>query len=130
MKRFLILLLLGALSTHALNGVAQSKVELLYDIYREKHLTPTTEEKQIETLKKVDTALSAYKIRPTITPIGQEIVTYLQHLLCHTQSLLTGNYCKDGYYPQSILTTNKKDLSLAQIRNLLIGEHSRRRIDR
>lgn len=130
MKHFLILILLGAVSAHALDGVAQSKVELIYDIYRERHLETTSKDIQVQTLKKIDTALSQYKIRPTITPIGREIVTYLQHLLCHTQSLLTGSYCKDGYYPESILTTNKKNLALTQIRNLLIAEHSRRRIDR
>lgn len=130
MKRFLILLFLGVISAHALNGVEQSKIELIYDIYREKHLETISREKQIETLKKIDPALSQYKTRPNITPIGHEIVTYLQHLLCHTQSLLTGDYCKDGYHPASILTTNKKDLTLTQIRNLLIQEHSRRRIDR
>lgn len=58
------------------------------------------------------------------------MVSYLEHLFCHTQSLLTGYYCQDNYYPTSLLTTNKKDLTLTQIRNLLIREHSDRRIAR
>lgn len=58
------------------------------------------------------------------------MVSYLEHLLCHTKSLITGYYCQDNYYPTSLLTTNKSELTLTQIRNLLIREHSDRRIAR
>ena len=58
------------------------------------------------------------------------MISYLEHLFCHTKSLLTGYYCEDSYTPSTLLTTHKKNLSLTQIRNLLTEEHSRRRIER
>lgn len=58
------------------------------------------------------------------------MISYLEHMFCHTKSLLTGYYCEDNYFSASLLTTHKKDLSLTQIRNLLTEEHSRRRIER
>lgn len=58
------------------------------------------------------------------------MVSYLEHLFCHTKSLITGYYCEDNYYTPTLLTTNKKDLTLTQMRDLLIEEHSRRRIER
>ena len=58
------------------------------------------------------------------------MVSYLEHLFCHTQSLLTGYYCQDNYFPASLLTTHKKELSITQIRDILTEEHSRRRLER
>jgi uncharacterized protein YkwD len=130
MKRFLTLILICAFSVQALSWSAQIKVEWLFDTYRERFLTPFGPEKQVETLKKIDIALSQYKNRTTVSPSWREIVSYLQHLLCHAQSLITGYYCQDKYHPESLLTTNKKNLTLSQIRDLLIAEHTLRRVER
>lgn len=131
MKRFLALVsLFFIISVQALSGVNQIKVEWLYDTYRARYLKPLTAAQQVETLTRITSALETYKNKPTVNTSLRDMITYLQHLFCHTKSLLTGYYCEDTYYTPSLLTTNKKDLSLSQMRVLLIQEHSRRRVER
>gem|GEM_PF-3343924 len=84
----------------------------------------------MEKLSKTQKALAQYLQRPTLSAPVREMVLYLKHLFCQTQSLLTGNYCENNYRPTSPLTTNKDQLSLAQTRVLLIQEHTKRRIER
>ncbi len=115
---------------HAISGAAQVRVEALYDDYRKRYLAPVSTEKQIEVLTKTQTALAQYKKRPSLSPAARDIISYLEHLFCHTQSLLSGYYCEDNYHPSSLLTRNKNELTLSQIRNLLTTEHSKRRVDR
>lgn len=69
-------------------------------------------------------------MRATVTKPVRDMVSYLQHLFCHTESLLGGYYCQDSYHPESLLTTSKDALNLSQIRYLLAQEHSRRRMER
>lgn len=114
----------------AISGAAQIRVETLYDIYRKQYLTPVSTEKQVEILAKTQSALAQYKKRPSLSQPAGEIVSYLEHLFCHTHSLLTGYYCEDDYHPESPLTQNKNELTLAQIRTLLTQEHSKRRVER
>ncbi len=131
MKRIIILTsIFWIIGAQALSGTAQVKVESLYDTYRARYLTPFTPTQQVETLTKIGTALSIYKTRSTVSQPLRDMISYLEHMFCHTKSLLTGYYCEDNYFPASLLTTHKKNLSLTQIRNLLIEEHSRRRIER
>lgn len=131
MKRLTTLLLLIAWSTSlALNGSRQVHVEELYDTYRSKYLSPLTESKQVETLTKIQTALSQYRQRPGTSTGVKDMVSYLEHLFCHTKSLLTGYYCEDNYRPSSQLTTSKNNFSISELRQLLIQEHSKRRIER
>lgn len=131
MKHFLgLLLIIISLSTLALSGTKQEHVETLYDRYRAQYLAPFSTEKQVEILSKTQKALAQYLQRPTLSTPVREMVLYLEHLFCQTKSLLTGNYCENNYQPSSLLTTNKNQLSLAQIRVLLIREHTKRRIER
>lgn len=131
MKRLLTLSLICLwASGMALSGTQQVRVEELYDTYRAKYLAPLSNEKQIEVLAKTQSALSQYKQRPTLSQPVRDMISYLEHLFCHTQSLLTGYYCQDSYRPESLLTLDKDSLSLNQIRNLLIQEHSKRRTER
>lgn len=131
MKRFIaIACVFLSTGVQALSGAAQVRVEALYDDYRKRYLAPVSTEKQIEVLTKTQTALSQYKKRPSLSPAARDIISYLEHLFCHTQSLLSGYYCEDNYHPSSLLTRNKNELTLSQIRNLLTTEHSKRRVDR
>jgi len=131
MKRYiLIATILFFTGAEALSGTAQLRVEALYDMYRKQYLAPISTEKQIETLSKTQLALEQYKKRPFLSVPARDVISYLEHLFCHTQSLLTGYYCEDNYHPASLLTKNKNELTLSQIRNLLTQEHSRRRVER
>jgi hypothetical protein len=131
MKRFIAIsciLLCG--SVQALSGAAQIRVEALYDDYRKKYLTPVSVKKQIDILAKTQTALSLYRENQALSLSVIEVIFYLEHLFCHTQSLLTGLECIDNYHTNSLLTKNKDELTLSQVRNLLTQEHSRRRVER
>ncbi len=131
MKRLIIIAgILFFAGAEALTGSAQIRVEALYDMYRKQYLAPVSTEKQIEILSKTQAALSQYKKRPSLSQPARDIISYLEHLFCHTQSLLTGYYCEDNYHPASLLTKNKNELTLSRIRNLLTQEHSKRRVDR
>ncbi|MBP6921215.1 CAP domain-containing protein [Candidatus Gracilibacteria bacterium] len=131
MKRFIaIFCIIFSASVQALSGAAQVRVEALYDDYRKRYLAPVSTEKQIEVLSKTQKALTEYKKRPTLSAGARDVISYLEHLFCHTQSLLTGYYCEDNYYPESPLTKNKNEFTLSQIRTLLINEHSKRRVDK
>lgn len=131
MKRLItISCVLFCASTQALSGAAQIRVEVLYDEYRKRHLAPVSTERQVEILSKTQSALAQYRNRPSLSQPARDIISYLEHLFCHTQSLLTGYYCEDNYHPASLLTKNKNELSLSRIRNLLTQEHSKRRVDR
>lgn len=131
MKRLLSISLICLwASGMALSGTKQIHVEELYDTYRARYLAPLSTEKQIEILSKTQSALAQYSQRSTLSQPVRDVVAYLEHLFCHTQSLLTGYYCQDNYQPESILTMDKNKLSLTQIRSLLIAEHSKRRIER
>jgi uncharacterized protein YkwD len=131
MKRLIIIAsILFFAGTEALSGSAQIRVEALYDKYRKQYLAPVTTEKQIQILSKTQWALSQYKKRPSLSQPAREIISYLEHLFCHTHSLLTGYSCEHNYHPSSLLTKNKNELTLSEIRVLLTEEHSRRRIER
>jgi uncharacterized protein YkwD len=131
MKRFIaISCILLCSSVQALSGAAQVRVEALYDEYRKRYLAPVSTEKQVEVLTKTQTALVQYKKRPALSPAARDIISYLEHLFCHTQSLLTGYYCQDNYYPVWPMTLDKNKLNITQIRNLLTQEHSKRRVER
>lgn len=131
MKRFIfIATILFFTGVEALSGAAQVRVEALYDMYRKQYLAPVSTERQIEILSKTQVALDQYKKRPSLSQPARDIISYLEHLFCHTQSLLTGYYCEDNYHPVSPLTKNKNELTLSQIRNLLTQEHSKRRVER
>lgn len=131
MKRLLLIMcLFSATAIHALSGAAQVRVEALYDEYRKRYLTPYSTEKQIEILTKTQVALTEYKKRPNLSEPAIEIISYLEHLFCHTKSLFSGYYCEDNYHPAGPLTTHKDKLTLTQIRNLLTQEHSTRRVNR
>lgn len=131
MKRFItISCIILCSSVQALSGAAQIRVEAVYDEYRKRHLSPVTTERQIEILSKTQIALNQYKKRPSLSQPARDIISYLEYLFCHTQSLLTGYYCEDNYRPASLLTKNKNELTLSQIRNLLTQEHSKRRVER
>ncbi len=131
MKRFIfIATILFFTGVEAISGTAQIRVETLYDMYRKQYLTPVSTEKQIEILAKTQSALAQYKKRSSLSEPARDTVSYLEHLFCHTHSLLTGYYCEDNYHPASPLTQNKNELTLSQIRTLLTQEHSRRRVER
>lgn len=115
---------------HALSGISQVKVEALYDDYRKQYLSPYSTEKQIEVLSKTQKALAEYKKRTNISEPAREVISYLEHLFCHTKSLFTGYYCEDKYYSSNSLTADKDELTLTQIRTLLTQEHSKRRTQR
>lgn len=131
MKRLiLIATILFFTGVEALSGAAQIRVEALYDMYKRQYLAPVSTEKQVEILSKTQIALDQYKKRPSLSQPARDIISYLEYLFCHTQSLLTGYYCEDNYHPASLLTKNKNELTLSQIRNLLTQEHSKRRVER
>lgn len=131
MKRVLIFLLcIFPASLFALSGTLQIKGEALYDAFREKYVTPLSTSEQITKLKKTQDTIAQYLRKPSLKKTQHDTVAYIGHLLCQTESILTGYLCEDGYYEQSSLTTKKDTLSLVQIRKLLIAEHNRRRLGR
>lgn len=87
MKRFLALVsLFFIISAQALSGANQVKVEWLYDTYRARYLKPLTAAQQVETLTRITSALETYKNKPTVNTSLRDMITYLQHLFCHTKS--------------------------------------------
>ena len=111
----------------ALSGAAQIRVEAVYDEYRKLHLSPLSNERQIEVLSRTQKALTEYKKKANLSLPVTETISYLDHLFCQTKSLITGYFCEDNYYTPSPLTTLKDKLTLTQIRTLLTEEHSKRR---
>jgi len=131
MKRFIaISCIILCSSAQALSGAAQIRVEALYDDYRKQYLAPYSIEKQVELVSKTQKALAEYKKRTTISKPAKEVISYLEHLFCHTRSLFTGYYCEDNYHTASVYTTHKDKLTVTQIRNILTQEHSKRRVER
>lgn len=50
--------------------------------------------------------------------------------MCEAESVIDGSECLDNYTPTGPLTADKATYTLAQIRSLLIAEHSARRVHR
>ncbi len=128
MKRFLIACLLLCVPILALDGPSEVRVEELYDAFRSQHLSPLSEEEQSKKIMLVQTLIR--DALPKLPVPAQEIVRYFNHLLCETHSILTGYMCNDHYTPQGVLTQDARNISLTQLRTLLVEEHSIRRIRR
>ncbi len=131
MKKILIALLLSLYaSAFALDGLAQARIEKVWDIYRERYLDGTSTEQQSIKIKQTQELIQNYRNLPTTPAARGEIFAYFQHLLCEAESVIDGASCNDGYIPAGPLTIEKDSLTLTQIRNYLITEHSNRRVAR
>lgn len=58
------------------------------------------------------------------------MIRYLNHLLCMKRSLIDGILCRDGYYPNINLNTDKDDITIEDIRMIIVTEHNKRRVNR
>ncbi len=131
MKKIIALTLISlSLNTFALDGLTQARIEKVYDIYRERYIEGKSTEEQSIKIKQTQLMIQNYRDMPTTPPERREIFAYFQHLLCEAESVIDGITCQDTYIPTGPLTLSKDNLSLSQIRNYLITEHSNRRTAR
>ena len=131
MKKIIALLCLCmSVSSFALDGLVQAKVEKAFDTLKMRFLDPLPTDQQSKKIQQIQKMVDGLVSKSTISSDQKDILTYFNHLLCEGESIIDGMVCQDNYTPPSQLTASKDTLTLDQIRKLLIAEHSQRRLDR
>lgn len=124
-------MIMTCMSTFALPVRLMDQMEKVYDTFYSRTLSRLPADTSVSVIQRLLQTIDTVLLRKRLDPQVHDMITYLEHLLCVTMTILNGTLCQDDYYEEGSYITKKiVDMDHVSLRSDMLREHNRRRDER